>query len=111
MAPRSPLRACALALALLAAVVAAAYGALPQQQGTVDLASQANVRIDGAAAGNVLGEYGTSAGDFDGDGVSDLVVTNSAASLAWIIFGSADASNLSLAAPGSRAIKISGTIF
>ncbi|MEA2495029.1 MAG: hypothetical protein QOJ29_2940 [Thermoleophilaceae bacterium] len=111
MASHSSLRGLALALVLLALAVAAASGALPQQQGTVDLATQANVRIDGAAAGNVLGEYGTSAGDFDGDGVTDLIVTNSAVASAWVIFGSAAGGNVSLASPASRAIKISGVVF
>jgi Ca2+-binding RTX toxin-like protein len=110
MAPRLRLRAYALAAAVLV-LAAATAAALPQQAGTVDLATQANVRIDGAAAGNVLGEYGTSAGDFDGDGVTDLIVTNSAATSAWVIFGSASGGNVSLASPGQRAVKISGTTF
>src|SRR4051794_16591685 len=111
MAPHSRLRASLIALALVALVAATAYAALPQQSGTVDLASQANVRIDGAAAGNVLGEYATSAGDFDGDGVTDVVITNGNSASAWIVFGSAAGGDVPLASAGARAIKISGGPF
>src|SRR5215211_2911968 len=111
MAPHSRLRVSLTALALLALAAATAYAALPQQSGSVDLATQADVRLDGAVAGNVFGEYATSAGDFDGDGVTDVVVTNGNASSAWVVFGSAAGGNVSLAAPGARAIKISGGPF
>jgi Ca2+-binding RTX toxin-like protein len=112
MALRTRVRALFPALMLVALVAAAtALAALPQQSGNVDLLSQADVRIDGAAAGNVFGEYATSAGDFDGDGVTDLIVTNSAVNSAWVVFGSAAGGNVNLAAPGTRAIKISGAGF
>jgi hypothetical protein len=111
MAPRTRLRALIAALALVALAAATAFAALPQQAGTVDLKTQASVRIDGAAASAVLGEYATSAGDFDGDGITDVVVTNSTAASAWIVFGSAGGGDVSLASPGSRAIKITGGPF
>ena len=111
MAPRTRLRAFFAALALVALAAAGAYAALPQQSGTVDLATQSNVRLDGAAAANVFGEYATSAGDFDGDGITDVVVTNAASASAWVVFGSAAGGNVSMSAPGSRAIKISGGPF
>src|SRR3954466_716119 len=111
MAPRSRLRAALAALALFALASATAFAALPQQPGAVDLASQSNVRIDGAAAGNVFGEYATSAGDFDGDGIGDVVVTNSAVTSAWVVFGNATLGNVSLSSPATRAIKISGLNF
>lgn len=111
MAPRTRVRAFLAVLALVAFGAGGAYAALPQQSGTVDLATQSNVRLDGAAAGNVFGEYATSAGDFDGDGVTDVVVTNGNSASAWVVFGSAAGGNVSMAAPGSRAIKISGGPF
>jgi Ca2+-binding RTX toxin-like protein len=105
------LRALVAAAVVAVAAAATAFAALPQQAGTVDLSTQSNIRIDGAAAGSVFGEYATSAGDFDGDGVSDLVVTNANVASAWIIFGAKDSGNVSLASPGARAIKISGGPF
>jgi Ca2+-binding RTX toxin-like protein len=96
---------------LIVAVVVSAHAAMPQQGGSVDLATQADVRIDGAAVNDTFGEYGTSAGDFDGDGVTDLIVTNAVASSAWVVFGSASGGNVNLASPGGRAIKISGATF
>ena len=111
MAPRTRVRAFLAVLALVALGAATAYAALPQQSGTVDLATQSNVRLDGAAAANVFGEYATSAGDFDGDGVTDVVVTNAASASAWVVFGSAAGGNVAMSAPGSRAIKITGGPF
>lgn len=111
MAPRIRVRAIACAPLLIAVVAAAAHAALPQQAGSVDLATQADVRIDGAAVNDTFGEYATSAGDFDGDGVTDLIATNAGAASAWVVFGSANGGNVSLASPGTRAIKITGATF
>src|SRR4051795_11461619 len=112
MAPRTRSRVLlACAAVVVAVLVAVAHAALPQQSGTVDLATQFNVRIDGATAGDVFGEHVASAGDFNGDGFGDVVITNEATSFAWIVFGSAAAPGtvIDLASPGQSAIKISNT--
>jgi hypothetical protein len=49
----------------------AARAALPQQSGRVDLLSQANVRIDGAAVGSETGVSVAGAGDVNSDGIAD----------------------------------------
>ncbi len=60
--------------ACLAALSAVALGVLPQQQGTVDLLTQANVTLSGAAADDYSGYSVASAGDVNGDGRADVIV-------------------------------------
>ena len=60
--------------ACLAALSAVALGVLPQQQGTVDLLTQANVTLSGAAGGDLSGTSVASAGDVNGDGRADVIV-------------------------------------
>ena len=60
--------------ACLAALSAVALGVLPQQQGTVDLLTQANVTLSGAAADDQSGYSVASAGDVNGDGRADVIV-------------------------------------
>ena len=60
--------------ACLAALSAVALGVLPQQQGTVDLLTQANVTLNGAAADDLSGRSVASAGDVNGDGRADVIV-------------------------------------
>jgi Ca2+-binding RTX toxin-like protein len=107
MAHRIRVRVFPLALVVLFSIAAIAFAALPQQSGNVDLASYFDVRVDGAAAGNVLAEHADSAGDFNGDGFGDVVLTNETASFAWIVFGRAVSGQIDLQSPGSGAVKIS----
>ena len=60
--------------ACLAVLSAVALGVLPQQQGTVDLLTQANVTLNGVAAGDYSGRSVASAGDVNGDGLADVIV-------------------------------------
>ena len=61
------------ACAALVPGAGAAPAVLPQQSGTVDLLTQANVRIDGAGVDHRAGIV-ADAGDVNDDGIGDLVV-------------------------------------
>src|SRR4051794_38259123 len=114
MAPRMRVRALfACAVLVAAAVVAVAHAALPQQSGTVDLATQFDVRYDGVKAADVLGEQTAPLGDFNGDGFGDVAATDEGATYAWILLGhAADAGEANdLAGPPPTAIKVSGALF
>jgi hypothetical protein len=110
--------ALAVAIALAALGAQTATAALPQQQGSVDLLSQANVQIDGAGGGNAAGTSVAPAGDVNGDGVADIVVGASTAyfgrgqqGAAHVIFGQPGppaSSSLDIAALGSRGFTIVG---
>ena len=86
--------------ACLAALSAAALGVLPQQQGTVDLLTQANVTLSGAAANDNSGNSVASAGDVNGDGRADVIVgapgvsttSRPAAGSSYVIYGFGTAS-------------------
>ncbi len=58
----------------LAGAGAIALGVLPQQGGNVDLLTQANVTLTGAAAGDQSGFSVSGAGDVNGDGISDVII-------------------------------------
>jgi hypothetical protein len=69
-------RAIALTMAIGAAVWAApAEAVLPQQQGAVQLLNQANLTIAGAAANDESGVSVSGAGDVNGDGRDDVIVS------------------------------------
>jgi hypothetical protein len=75
-ATRRGARAIALTMAIGAAVWAApAEAVLPQQQGAVQLLNQANLTINGAAAGDETGISVSGAGDVNGDGRDDVIVS------------------------------------
>ena len=102
--------------ACLAALSAVALGVLPQQQGTVDLLTQANVTLNGAAADDWSGYSVASAGDVNGDGLADVIVgaplayPSSAydAGSSYVIYGAASPSNVDLASLGSSGFRIDG---
>lgn len=97
-------------------VLAPARGALPQQAGTVDLLSQANVRLDGAAEGYETGYSVAPAGDVNGDGVGDLIVGADRASSngvnesgsAYVIFGRPAPVTIDLGALAGAGFRIDG---
>jgi len=114
-------RKCVLVLLTLAAVAAwpaAASAVLPQQQGAVDLLSQANVQLDGADVGNQAGSSVASAGDVNGDGHADVVVGaplafngRAQSGAAHVVFGQpgwTSGAALDLAAAGTRGFTIVG---
>lgn len=109
----------ALSLALLAGAVRAAEAVtttLPQQLGNVDLASQANVRIDGAFAYDHAGSSVANAGDVNADGRDDVVIGAPYASsdgrrssgAVYVVFGQPTLSYIDLAAIGDRGFRIDG---
>jgi hypothetical protein len=90
--------------------------ALPQQLGHVELASQANVVIEGAGASDGAGDSVAGAGDVNGDGLDDVVVgapgarnngrTNSGS--AYVVFGRETPGEVDLAALGAGGFRIDG---
>ena len=102
--------------ACLAALSAVALGVLPQQQGTVDLLTQANVTLSGAATGDQSGYSVASAGDVNGDGRTDVIVgapladpsLRSDAGSSYVIYGKASPSDVDLASLGSGGFRIDG---
>ena len=102
--------------ACLAALSAAALGVLPQQQGTVDLLTQANVTLSGAAANDNSGNSVASAGDVNGDGRADVIVgahradpsSRTNAGSTYVVYGTASPSNVDLASLGSSGFRIDG---
>ena len=97
-------------------VVAVAFGALPQQSGSVDLLTQANVAINGAAAGDNSGISVAGAGDVNGDGRADVIVGArfagpsglSAAGTSYVIYGSATPTTVDLSSLGAQGFAING---
>jgi Putative Ig domain/FG-GAP repeat len=93
-----------------------ARAALPQQSGSVDLLSQANVEIDGAAAGDHAGVSVAGAGDVNGDGIGDVIIGARAAGnnsrafsgSAYVVFGQPSPTPVDLDKLGSRGFRIDG---
>lgn len=110
MAFRTRLRALVVVPALVALVAAAAYAALPQQSGNVDLATQAN-QIVSDSAGEQLGHGAAPTGDVNGDGIGDFIVGAEGASpngAAYVVFGRPDGAAIDVTSLGSGGFKITG---
>ncbi len=112
---RTPLRMLTGALLSACVVSAPALGALPQQSGSVDLLTQANLRIDGAVASDQAGYAIAPAGDVNGDGRDDVVVgarqsdnNGTDSGSAYVVFGSASPLDVDLAALGAAGFRIDG---
>ena len=96
----------------------AASSVLPQQIGIVDLATQGNMRIDGAEAGG-LGGIAAEAGDFDGDGITDVVVgtpgagspSRPATGAAYVVFGHPTREVTNVHTDFTRVLSIEGAQF
>lgn len=100
----------------LASASAIALGVLPQQEGTVNLLTQANVTITAAASGDQSGWSVAGAGDVNGDGLDDVIVgallanvgSQADAGSSYVIYGRASQSDVNLAALGSSGFRIDG---
>ena len=109
---KSALGACA----VTAVGAAVALAVLPQQNGVVDLLSQANLRIDGAAPQDGAGVSVAAAGDVNGDGRGDVIVgapfarnnarTDSGST--YVIFGQPAPTNVDLVNLGAAGFRIDG---
>ena len=91
----------------------AASAQLPQQSGTVDLLTQANVQVDGIVEEDEIGETLAAAGDVNGDGIDDLIAgadgnDHAGRGVAWVIFGRPTPGSIDLAALGSGGMLIVG---
>jgi len=102
-------------LCAASALPATAAATLPQQRGSVDLLSQANIELDGIEPGPAAGTAVASAGDVNGDGLSDVVVGaplafhgRSLSGSAYVVFGSASLARVSLATLGAAGFRIDG---
>jgi hypothetical protein len=101
--------------AALVAGASAAPSALPQQFGVVDLLTQANVEIVGAARESV-GSDVAPAGDVNGDGLEDLIVGASRADnnerqdsgSAYVVFGRPELSSVNLGNLGTGGFRVDG---
>jgi len=106
--------------AFLACVVAAAGAAvaaavLPQQNGTVDLLTQANVRLDGAAPQD-FSASAVAAGDVNGDGRSDVIIgapdarnnSRGGSGSVYVVFGQPAPTNVDLVNLGTAGFRIDG---
>lgn len=74
----------------------------------VDLASEADLRLDGAAAGDLTGGSVGGGCDVDGDGRSDAVVGAFAANAAYVVLGRSEGGEQDLGALGEEGFRIDG---
>ena len=102
------------ALSLAAVFAAFVAGAAQSAPGVVDLLTQANIRFDGAAAGDEVGPVST-AGDVNGDGRADLLIGAPKASnggtssgSAYVVFGAPSTTPVNLGALGTGGFRIDG---
>ena len=112
--PMTRLRVIALS-ALVSALAPASASAVQ-----VDLLTQANLRIDGAAAGEDSGRAVEGAGDVNGDGRDDLIIGALTASAngragsgsAYVVYGSGNQATLDLATglSAARGFRIDGAL-
>ena len=64
------------AVAVVASAVwcSAVFASIPQQSGSIDLLTQANVTINGDLANSISGYSVDGAGDVNGDGLADVII-------------------------------------
>lgn len=91
-------RAWVAVLALIGFLIGPAQTA--DAQSPVDLLTDANLRIDGASAGDQAAEV-AEAGDVNGDGRSDVIVGGVFANAAHVVFGRAEMGTVDLGDLGS----------
>ncbi|HYI18528.1 MAG TPA: putative Ig domain-containing protein [Solirubrobacteraceae bacterium] len=84
---------------------------MPQQSGVVDLLTQSDVPIPGVVDDGELGQALAAAGDFDGDGLADLIAGSDGdggQGVAWVVLGRPGRGPVDLSAPAPRAVRIDG---
>lgn len=112
-----PARLLLLVPLLAGGVSSTAVSALPQQSGTVDLLTQANVRVDGATGYGQAATAVARAGDVNGDGRDDVILGapqeanngRTGSGSAYVLFGSASLVAVDLAGlDPSQGFRIDG---
>jgi FG-GAP repeat len=115
-------RRCGAPLAIAAVFLALVAGAgagpavLPQQSGAVDLLEPAHLRIDGQQAVDTVGEVVSGAGDVNGDGRADMLVSvdfahnngRSGSGSVYVVFGRASTTRIDLTAIDANGFRIDG---
>lgn len=107
-----------LATVAFAALIGAGTVGGATHPGTVDLLTQANVRIDGLAPFDNLGQSVAGVGDVNGDGRGDIAIgvpgadnnNRPLSGSAYVIFGSASAATIDIAALGAGGFRIDGAL-
>lgn len=108
--------ACVVAAAGFAAASAVAAGALPQQGGTVDLLTQANVMVSGATTVDRTGRSVAAAGDVNGDGRDDVLIgapgvgtgCPDVRGASYVVYGSSSPVDVDLANLGAAGFRVAG---
>lgn len=106
------------ALAVVASAVwcSAAFASLPQESGSIDLLTQANVTINGDLADSLSGYAVNGAGDVNGDGLADVIIGAAGASpsaragagSSYVLYGSVVPADVNLSNLGASGFRIDG---
>jgi hypothetical protein len=107
---------CAVIATVLLAVPAAARAAEIPQSGTLDLAAGADVRIGGLGESSFTGFSVARAGDVNGDGLADVLVSapqadapgRTGAGAVFVLFGRRDKAPIDLANLGGAGFRVDG---
>lgn len=88
----------------LAGAVHVVFGSRPGSGVDLGALGARGYRIDGASASGLAGSHVAGAGDANGDGLADVVVSGKRG--AWIAFGKRGTEPVNLQAPGTKALVI-----
>lgn len=106
--PRRTIVPAVLAAALTLGLVGTAITASLEDGGPVDLDTEFDGRVDGAAGDDAAGVAIAPAGDFNNDGDEDFIVGASGAARAYVVFGGESLGTVDLGALGSDGVTITG---
>lgn len=103
-----------IAVLVIGSVIGLTAAAPASADTSIDLLTQANIRIDGAFHHYSAGHSVASAGDVNGDGIDDVIIDSpdagppSGAGRAYVVYGQPAATNLNLGSLGNRGFQIEG---
>lgn len=95
--------------ALTLTLVGPASTASLEDGGPLDLSSEFDGRLDGAASSHTAGDAVAPAGDFNDDGAQDLIIGSAGGDRAYVVFGGAELGIADLGALGAGGVTIVGT--